>query len=160
MKIDVIRADYNNAQHADAIVTLLNAYASDPMGGGAPLCEFAQANVVNGLQQHPTSITLLAYVDDEAVGVINAFEGFSTFKGKPLINIHDIAVLPEYRGNGIAKQLLQTLEDIAAEKGCCKLTLEVLEGNSTAQRVYTAFGFGGYELDPKAGKALFWEKNL
>ncbi len=160
MKIDVIRADYNNAQHADAIVTLLNAYASDPMGGGAPLCEFAQANVVNGLQQHPTSITLLAYVDDEAVGVINAFEGFSTFKGKPLINIHDIAVLPEYRSNGIAKQLLQTLEDIAAEKGCCKLTLEVLEGNSTAQRVYTAFGFGGYELDPKAGKALFWEKNL
>ncbi len=160
MNIDVIQADYDNPQHAQAIVELLNAYASDPMGGGKPLSEYTKANVVAGLKQLPTSITLLAHIEDKAVGIINAFEGFSTFKCKPLINIHDIAVLPDYRGKGIAKQLLQILEKIAKEKACCKLTLEVLEGNRIAQSTYTSFGFSGYELDPKTGKALFWEKML
>lgn len=43
---------------------------------------------------------------------------------------------------------------------CCKLTLEVLEGNKLAQQVYRRFGFQGYELDPKMGRALFYEKKL
>lgn len=33
----VVRADYANPVHAAAVVMLLNAYASDPMGGGEPL---------------------------------------------------------------------------------------------------------------------------
>ncbi len=56
--------------------------------------------------------------------------------------------------------MLSTVEQIAQDKGCCKLTLEVLEANQPAQQAYTKFGFSGYELDPRAGKALFWEKLL
>gem|GEM_PF-6479214 len=33
MTIEVIRADYNNEQHAQDVVMLLNEYAVDPMGG-------------------------------------------------------------------------------------------------------------------------------
>jgi hypothetical protein len=40
------------------------------------------------------------------------------------------------------------------------VTLEVLEGNQIAKNAYIKFGFAGYELDPKMGKALFWEKPL
>jgi ribosomal protein S18 acetylase RimI-like enzyme len=78
----------------------------------------------------------------------------------PLVNIHDIVVLPKYRGRGISQFLLQEVEAIAREKGCCKLTLEVLEGNKVAQKAYTRFGFRDYVLDPSAGKALFWQKML
>jgi hypothetical protein len=39
-------------------------------------------------------------------------------------------------------------------------SLEVLEGNKSAQAAYKASGFDGYELDPKMGKALFWQKKL
>ncbi|AIE76231.1 Histone acetyltransferase HPA2-related acetyltransferase (plasmid) [Synechocystis sp. PCC 6714] len=56
--------------------------------------------------------------------------------------------------------MLQKAENIAVNLGCCKLTLEVLEGNYAAQSAYKAFGFSGYELNPKMGKALFWEKKL
>ena len=94
------------------------------------------------------------------VGLVNCFEGFSTFKGKPLINIHDVIVSMRARGRGVARLMLQQVEAIARERGCCKLTLEVLEGNQPAQNSYRAVGFKGYELDPVMGRAMFWEKPL
>jgi len=158
--VNIIQADYDNPAHAAAIVALLDHYASDPMGGGAGLEAYAKNNLVAGLKNLPTSLTLLAQKGDDYIGLINAFTGFSTFKCRPLLNIHDIVVRSDHRGHGVARQLLQTLEDIAVERGCCKLTLEVLENNNVAKAVYQNFGFAGYELDPKAGKALFWEKFL
>ena len=59
-----------------------------------------------------------------------------------------------------AKRLLAKAEEIALGLGCCKLTLEVLEGNSVAQAAYKASGFAKYELDPSMGKAMFWQKKL
>ena len=95
-----------------------------------------------------------------AAAVANCFEGFSTFACKPLVNIHDITVLPQYRGKGISQRVLEKIEAIARSKGCCKITLEVLGNNTVAQSAYKKFGFGAYELDPKAGSAQFWEKKL
>lgn len=40
------------------------------------------------------------------------------------------------------------------------MTLEVLEGNQTAQAAYKKLGYAGYEIDPRLGKALFWQKQL
>jgi ribosomal protein S18 acetylase RimI-like enzyme len=88
------------------------------------------------------------------------FEGFSTFACKPLLNVHDIIVDARFRGRGLSKRLLAKAEVIAVRLGCCKLTLEVLEGNVVAQAAYKACGFAGYELDPKMGKAMFWQKKL
>jgi hypothetical protein len=56
--------------------------------------------------------------------------------------------------------LLQKTENLAIDLGCCKLTLEVLEGNHVAHAAYLSAGFSGYELNPEMGKALFWEKKL
>ena len=103
---------------------------------------------------------ILAFVDSQPAGLIVCFEGFSTFACKPLLNIHDVIVASPYRGRGISKLMLQKVEDIAFDLGYCKLTLEVLEGNHVAQSAYKAFGFGGYELNPKMGKALFLGKEV
>jgi ribosomal protein S18 acetylase RimI-like enzyme len=94
------------------------------------------------------------------VGLAICIEGFSTFACRPLLNIHDMVVVREYRGRGIAKRLLAKAEEIALNLGCCKLTLEVLEGNAAAQAAYRACGFEGYQLDPKMGRAMFWQKKL
>jgi hypothetical protein len=32
--------------------------------------------------------------------------------------------------------------------------------DAVAQTAYKASGFAGYELDPKMGKAMFWQKKL
>ena len=102
---------------------------------------------------------VVANLDDPASFEI-CIEGFSSFACMPLINIHDMAVLPKFRGRKYSQKLLAKVEEVAKERKCCKLTLEVLEGNSVAQSAYRAFGFEGYELDPQMGKALFWQKKL
>jgi ribosomal protein S18 acetylase RimI-like enzyme len=160
MTTQVIRADYHDPAHADAIIMLLDAYARDPMGGGAALPALVRESLVPQLAQQPHAFSLLAYGDGQAIGLANCFTGFSTFVAKPLVNIHDVVVLPTARGQGVAKALFREIEAIAAAMGACKVTLEVLSGNAPARALYTSLGYGDYALDAEAGTALFWQKRL
>jgi GNAT superfamily N-acetyltransferase len=158
--IRVVEADLNQPLHQQAVVAMIDAYAQDPMGDGAPLAPEVKARLVPGLKAHPTTLIFLAFDRDQAVGIAVCFIGFSTFAAKPLVNIHDFAVLATHRGRGVSRQLLEAIEVKARALGCCKLTLEVLENNRRARRVYEAAGFARYELQPKAGGALFLSKPL
>lgn len=158
--VRVVRADYRAPEHAAAIVMLLDSYARDPAGGGEGLDDFAKANLVPELARRPQAFSVLAFDGDQPVGLINAIEGFSTFKCRPLVNVHDVAVLPGHRGRRVAELMLALVEDMARERGACKLTLEVLEGNAPALRLYHRTGFAGYELDPAMGQARFMQKWL
>jgi ribosomal protein S18 acetylase RimI-like enzyme len=161
--IRVCRADYAKPGHAAALVSMLDAYARDPMGGGEALSDFARMNVVTELAKLPQAFSVLAFEGDgeeTPVGLVNCMQGFSTFACKPLINVHDLAVLNGYRGQHIAERMLVLVETIARERGACKLTLEVLSGNAPAMRLYARVGFAQYELDPAAGWAGFMQKWL
>ena len=160
MTTKIIRADYSNSIHAQVIVDLLNSYAMNSMGGGKPLSEYTQTNLIKKLSSLSNAISILAFQEDIAVGLVNCFIHFSTFQCRSLLNIHDIVILPTHRQKGIGYKLLQATELLAKEYECCKITLEVLEGNIPAKKLYTKFGFAGYQLDPKKGNALFWEKIL
>ncbi len=116
MKINIIRADYQNTQHGRDLLTLLNAYAMDPMGGGEPLADNVQKNLVATLAKRSDVFTILCYVDDEPAGIINCVKGFSTFKCKPLINIHDCGVLEKYRGLGLSGILFGEVEKVAVKQ--------------------------------------------
>ncbi len=94
------------------------------------------------------------------MGIAVCFIGFSTFAARPLINIHDLAVLPEGRGNGVGRKLLTAVERKAREMNCCKVTLEVLENNRRALKVYAAAGFVRATYTEEAGGALFFAKKL
>jgi ribosomal protein S18 acetylase RimI-like enzyme len=144
-----------------ALVSLLDAYAQDPMGGGAPLSEFAKAHLVAELAKRPQAFSVLAFGGPEGhlpVGLVNCIEGFSTFACKPLINVHDVAVLPAFRWQRVAEKMLKLVEQIARERGACKLTLEVLQGNVGALKLYQRVRFSNYQLDPAAGHAQFLQK--
>ncbi len=158
--IEFITADYLNPRHAADIGYLLNCYATDPMGGGEPLSDDIQQNLAAELAKVAHAFSVLGYVDDQPAALANCFELFSTFKCKPLINIHDLVVIKGFRGTGLGKRMLEQVELIARDKGCCKLTLEVLEGNQVARNAYIKFGFAGFELNPEMGKAMFMDKVL
>ena len=161
--VHICRADYANPRHAQVLVELLDAYAQDPMGGGEPLSDFAKQNLVACLAVRPQAFSVLAFeAADEKIplGLVNCIEGFSTFACKPLVNVHDVVVLPAYRGQRVAERMFTLVHAIAQERGACKLTLEVLSGNLGALRLYTRLGFAQYQLDPAAGSAQFLQKWL
>ena len=156
----VRRADYRDTADAARIIDLLDAYARDPMGGGQALDDHCRKHLTDALARRDDALTLLAFDGDRAVGLLNAFEGFSTFCCRPLINIHDLYVAPHARNRGLARRMIAELERIARERGCCKLTLEVLSGNAAAHASYRKAGFEPYRLDPVQGQAEFWQKTL
>ncbi|RMP44716.1 GNAT family acetyltransferase [Pseudomonas syringae pv. antirrhini] len=156
----VLQASYTNPVHADAIGFVLNEYSMDVMGAGKSLSSDTRQQLAIELAKRPHAFSVLAFISGEPVGLVNCFEGFSTFACRPLVNIHDVAVVSQYRGLGISHKMLLKVEEIARQRGCCKLTLEVLEGNDVAQCAYKKLGFDNYQLNPEMGRAMFWQKSL
>lgn len=158
--IDILRANYGDARHAAALLEVLDAYARDPAGGSKPLDDFARLNLLPALAARPTAFSVLAFDGARPVGLVNCLEGFSTFACRPLVNVHDVAVVDGYRGRRIAERMLELVEVLARERGACKLTLEVLAGNLAANRLYARIGFGSYQLNSAMGSAGFLQKWL
>jgi len=158
--ISIRLADYHNKVDARAIIGLLDHYARQAEGGEKPLSSFAIKNLIPELQKINGALSIIAFDGGKPIGLINCFQTFSTFKCKPVLNIHDVIVREDYRRQGIAKDMFKLLQAHAKEAGCCKLTLEVLSKNSSAMALYKSLGFNAYELIPRMGQALFWEKVL
>jgi ribosomal protein S18 acetylase RimI-like enzyme len=160
MPLTILPVDFKDPAHRQALVMLLDAYARDPMGGGEALAQEVRERLCDDLSARPGAASFIAWLDGQAVGLVNCIEGYSTFKARPLMNIHDIAVLPGHRGQGVGQALMSAAQAHALARGCCKLTLEVLTGNARALRSYEQFGFAPYQLDPAAGQASFMHKWL
>ena len=158
--IRVVEADLKLPAHQKAVLAMIDVYARDPMGETKPLDPDVRARLIPGLQNHPTTVVFLAFHGDQAVGAAVCFIGFSTFAAKPLINIHDFVVLSALRGKGVGRRLLEAIEGKARELGCCKLTLEVMDNNHRALRIYEAAGFARYALQKGSGTAIFMSKPM
>ena len=141
MSVHIIEADLTDAQHCTAVTALLDGYARTPFGQGRPLDERVLAALIPALRQHPTTRIFLAQRAGEFVGIAVCFVGFSTFVARPLLNIHDIYVRDNLRGQGIGTLLLEAVTRAASASGYCKLTLEVMDANPKAVSVYQRAGF-------------------
>lgn len=157
--VEIVEADLDNADHQRDVLTLTNAYARDPMGGGAPLSPEKLGRLIDGLRAHPTTVILLAYAGDQAVGIATCFLGYSTFDARPLLNVHDLAVLPKHRGLRVGAKLLEAVERKARALGCGRITLEVGDDNARAKRLYELAGFA-QPTSEGAGDLLFYSKVL
>lgn len=157
---EIVEIDLHSPAHLDALRGLLNEYASSLEGGGTALSSENLERLPATLAASGCYVGWLAFANDRPVGLVNAFYGVSTFRAQPLLNIHDIIVSAGFRRCGIGRRLLGAAESAARQRGCCKLTLEVLEGNTPAVSAYRQAGFVPYSLDPTMGRALFLEKKF
>lgn len=166
--------NWSDAAQCAAWLALLDHYACSDAGGGQPLTAAVRAALPERLAKRPGSVVLLAWLEagpagaaeahpsgsPQAVGLLNAFEGFSTFAAAPLLNVHDLAVHRDWQRRGIARALLQAAQVVARQRGCCKLTLEVLRNNHAARALYAGCGYVPYALDPAMGEALLLQRLL
>lgn len=146
--------DFTDINDMRRYLDLLDAYAREPMGAERPLDAAVRSRLARDLPQHPTVQGLFAEHDGRPIGFATCFVGYSTFRAQPLLNIHDIAVLPQWRGRGVATALLAGIEARARALGCCRVTLEVRDDNPGARHVYRHSGFVPAQCN------LFMEKPL
>jgi GNAT superfamily N-acetyltransferase len=88
----------------------------------------------------PYAEALVARVDGKAAGFALFFHNFSTFLMQPGLYLEDLFVLPDYRGLGIGKSLLQRLGQLAVERNCGRLEWMVLDWNDPAIQFYERMG--------------------
>jgi GNAT superfamily N-acetyltransferase len=88
----------------------------------------------------PYAETLIAEDGDEAVGFALFFHNFSTFLAQPGIYLEDLFVVPQARGKGVGRALLERLAQVAIERECGRLEWAVLDWNESAIRFYERLG--------------------
>ncbi|MEC4983387.1 MAG: GNAT family N-acetyltransferase [Oscillatoria sp. PMC 1068.18] len=83
---------------------------------------------------------IVAESEDKIVGFGLFFPNYSTFLTKPGIYLEDLFVLPEYRRQGIGKQMLSYLAQLALERDAGRLEWSVLDWNEPAIAFYESLG--------------------
>lgn len=116
---------------------------SDENSSSVKFDDTAKDIMIDNLCNFPGSVIFIAEKDGQCAGIAICFEGFSTFKGRKLINIHDLFVSKNYQGQGIGTALLEHIENEAVTRGYCKITLEVYQRNASALKLYEKQGFIG-----------------
>ena len=140
MAVQVKRIDLADETHEAAIIKLLDFLALTPEDG-QPLPDNVRQTLVPRLREHPGTHVFLAFEGSTAVGLAICFVGFSSFRAARLLNIHDLVVHPDCRGQGIGTLLLKEIESFARRNEYCKLTLEVRADGLRARKLYVDFGF-------------------
>lgn len=88
----------------------------------------------------PYAEVLIAYEAQIPVGFALYFHNYSTFRARPGIYLEDLFVLPEHRGKGYGKALLERIISIATERKCGRVEWSVLDWNTPAIDFYKSMG--------------------
>ena len=83
---------------------------------------------------------IFAMKEGNEIGFALFFHNFSTFLGRAGLYLEDLFVLPEYRGKGYGKQILQKLAAIAVERKCGRLEWWCLDWNQSSIDFYLSLG--------------------
>lgn len=94
----------------------------------------------DGFGPNPYYWCLIAEHNGAPAGFALCFYSYSTWLGKPGVYLEDLFVLPEFRGLGIGKALLQRAAAVALDKDFPRLGWEVLDWNTPAVEFYRAMG--------------------
>ena len=90
--------------------------------------------------------------DNRAVGFATIFWGWQTLDAARTGIMNDLYVVPDIRGGGVGRALIEACRGACRKKGVNKLVWETAPDNHTAQRLYDSTGAESstwltYEID-------------
>lgn len=80
--------------------------------------------------------------------------------------VQRIAVLPDCRRMGLAREMMEVMVDYARENRAAAISLEVRASNLPARNLYEAYGFveeavrKGYYRSPSEDALIMWKRDL
>ncbi|KAI8909575.1 histone acetyltransferase [Gorgonomyces haynaldii] len=89
---------------------------------------------------HRVAKAVIAWDNEEPVGMALYFYNFSTFTGRPGIYLEDLFVKPESRGKGIGKLFFKYLAQKCIDENCTRFEWQVIDWNQPARDFYKRMG--------------------
>lgn len=80
--------------------------------------------------------------------------------------VQRIAVLPQYRGRGLGRKMMEAMMNVSRENQVTAVSLEVRESNTAARSLYESYGFAeeavrkDYYHEPTENAVIMWNRNL
>ena len=118
---------------AEAIATLL-CQLGHPSTPDHVRRQIARVGTNNGM------VVLVAEAESRTVGVLALQICLQFHQEPPLARIVDLCVLDTHRGSHAGRSLIERAEEIAREKGCCKLEVTANNVREPAHRFYQLNG--------------------
>ena len=99
-----------------------------------------EATLYHSLFVEKSAEVVFAEEDGVVIGFALFFHNFSTFVGRKGLYLEDLFIIPEKRGLGYGKALLNHLAKIAVERHCGRMEWICLDWNKPALKVYRSIG--------------------
>jgi ribosomal protein S18 acetylase RimI-like enzyme len=84
----------------------------------------------------------------------------SIYNGRPDAYIQELYVVPERRGHGLGRALLEASIDASREAGATHIELTTGEDDKEARSLYESAGFTNREGGPDGPRMLYYEREL
>jgi ribosomal protein S18 acetylase RimI-like enzyme len=78
----------------------------------------------------------LAFASGEAVGFTTLYFGFCSIEAAPVATLYDLYVVPQQRGAGIGRALMENAAQVARARGMRQMAWFTAPDNVMAQRLY------------------------
>lgn len=133
--MDIVNA---NLSHLEGLAVLFDRYRGfyQQPSDLAEARQFLKSRLEKG-----DSAILIALIDDQMAGFTQLYPSFSSVAMKPIWVLNDLFVAEAYRGQDIAKGLIDAAETFARENGAIRVVLETQAINTSAQALYEGRGY-------------------
>ena len=134
--VTIIQADL---EHLDQVTPLFDAYRrfyrkpADETG--------AQAFLRERLSNRDSLILFALDSASTALGFTQLYPSFSSVRMRPLWILNDLFVVPEARGQGVGRRLMEAARERAQAAGMVALALATEKNNTTAKALYESLGY-------------------
>lgn len=123
----------------DALLVMVKALAEDH--GYAHKVKASAADLEAALfAAQPVVGCLLAFLDGAPAGCAFWHRSFATSRGRELMYLEDLSVLPAYRRKGVARALLRALAGVARERGYPGISWVMQGRNEAGRALYREIG--------------------
>ncbi|HEX9062086.1 MAG TPA: GNAT family N-acetyltransferase [Clostridia bacterium] len=141
MDVTFREINFENKKDNETAVLLLNEFMNrrDTLSSSSEI----NISIIEKIKSLGFSKIYLCEHLSNIIGIAVCFRGFSTFKQKELLNIHDFYIRKDFQGKGIGKRFLKYIESECLRNNFCRVTLEVYSDNINAIKLYRKSGFIG-----------------
>jgi GNAT superfamily N-acetyltransferase len=152
-EISIRFAAVSDAGEVARLLHDFNTEFSDPTPGIAALTEHAARLLESG------EITVLLGGEGPDGLSLLRFRP-SVWTGAPEAHLQELYVVPERRGRGIGRALIERTIEVAREAGATGVDLATGETDTAARALYESCGFTNRERPPDGPAMLFYEREI
>lgn len=140
MDVTFREINYEDQNDCKIVVILLNEFMIDR---DAKSTGEIDISIIEKIKKLGFAKIYLCEFDSNIIGIAVCFRGFSTYKQKELLNIHDFYMQKNYQGKGLGRLFLEYIENECKKNNFCRVTLEVYGDNVNAIKLYRRSGYVG-----------------